>query len=301
MQQIAREKTYVVYTSFAEHGSVSYPTRSIFCDMLDEYTGPMDIDMFFQAFLAASLVNVQICREIGISPLGLFDIYVKIEFLAFQKCLCSLLPALYKRVRLHFTSSYAKDDVDQDLYLISRPRYAAQALPEYTRQAREIFFETYQLFANNQYYRKSYISHPKRGFDTPPEGELILFCFDEAGELFNGQDPRDTRLKALQEALREFAVKRSSNSKNKFFGVFIDRSAKISGFDPAQQHQRRKLTWTQPKLLHMLHPICEIDTTDIFAPNEEKTWKWIGTATKAVVSDREPNNLRYLYRLGRPL
>lgn len=71
MQQIAQEKTYAVYTSFAEHGSATYPTRSIICDMLNEYTGPMDIGIFFRAFLAASLTNVEICREIGTPPLGL--------------------------------------------------------------------------------------------------------------------------------------------------------------------------------------------------------------------------------------
>ncbi|ODM14509.1 hypothetical protein SI65_10131 [Aspergillus cristatus] len=205
--------------------------------------------------------------------------------MAFHKLLCSLLPALYKR----------------DLFLITRPRYAAQALLEYTKQARKIFSEIYQLFASNRYHRKSYVTYPRREFDAPPEEQLILSCFDEAGQFSNGQDPRDTRVRGLQEALREFAVKRWSDSKNKFFGVFVDRNADISGFDPMQQHQRRKLTWTQPKLLHMLHPICEIDTMDNFAPNEEKAWKLIKIAAGAVFSDKEPNNLRYLYRLGRPL
>lgn len=297
MQQIAWEKTYIINTSFAAHGSASYPTRSVVCDMFDDYTGPIYIDIFFRAFIAASLVNVQICRELGILPLGLFDVYVNTEFLGFQKRRCSMLPELYEKIDEYFTPSYANDDVDQDEYLISRPRYAARALPEYTKQAREIFSEIHGLFANNRYYKKDYISRPRRNSDSPPEEQLILLCFDEAGQLFNGQAPRHSRFTALREAMRDFAVDRSSNSKYKFFGVFIDRGAEISAFDPVQSHQRRKLTWIQSRVLHMMHPICEIDTMDIFAPSEKKAWKHLKAAAEAVVSGQAPKELTYLYQL----
>lgn len=68
MKQIAREhRTYVVYASLATSGSDAYPHRSPIANYISVITRRPEMTMFFEAFIAASLVHVKLCKKMGIT------------------------------------------------------------------------------------------------------------------------------------------------------------------------------------------------------------------------------------------
>ncbi|KAN0067422.1 hypothetical protein V8E54_014512 [Elaphomyces granulatus] len=93
MQSIARQGlAYVIYVSLAEPSSTAYPRRSLLADSMTrhgpEYTSDKvraGITTFFECYIAASMVHVQLCKKYRIHPLEFFNLQVCQEYQSYYQ------------------------------------------------------------------------------------------------------------------------------------------------------------------------------------------------------------------------
>lgn len=313
IQQMARDGSYVVYASLASRGSHAYPRRSIIADQIADFVDREKMTVFFECYIAANLVNVELCREFGISPLGFFDVQVKIDFVNFQAQLCGILRELYEgansnlpsqehpRYRSGDKGNKEADDQDQDEFYQG---HVTKVLPEYREKAKNAFSNIFDTFCANPDYAKPYLSAEAR-LPLQEDDPSALICFDEARQLF-ARDARileteqNMRFLALRRALRHQTETGKHRDSKRFFGILLDTTAKISDFSPPHDRDS-SLKFIDPSKLDLLDPIFEIDTMDLFAPDVQQGWQMLKVAASASGSNTKCPELIYLYRLGRPL
>lgn len=77
IEHMARKGIYVIYASFADRGSSTYPRRSRLAGEIQRFHDRDALTIYFGCYVAAGMVNTSICRKKNITPLDLFDIQVK--------------------------------------------------------------------------------------------------------------------------------------------------------------------------------------------------------------------------------
>ena len=309
IQQIARSGTYVVYTCLAKDRSHSYPRRSVVADEVDEFTERGETTIFFESFLAASLCNVQLCRDLGISPLGLFDILVKKRFERFQEKICDVVHFLYERAKAFYIGMHGHPRVrseenidygDDGFY----QEHVNHYLPDYRREARKIFEEIYHDFANDPIKLQLYLTD-KNSLARKSDKPDTLMCFDEARGLFStdgklSQEAREMKFLALRRAMRHMTKISKHEDRKQFFGLFLDTTARMADFTPPHGYDA-SLKWNPPGKLKLLKSIFELDSFDVFGISEEEGWSQLRAAAMTPESAELPGDLVYLLSLGRPL
>ena len=299
VQQIAREGTYVIYTSLAQPESYVYPRRSVLANYIADFNDRDEMTVFFESFIGASLVNVQLCKQLGISPIGLFDIIVKGSFFNFQDRLCKLVQELYWNVNENLisaqepprTRSGDSDDQDATFY----QDHVTRALPRYRKHAMEVFSSIHKLFKSRPEYESLYLA---AGGQLAPKDQFVILCFDEAKQLFENLPPQqqDVRFLALRRAMRHQTEVARHKDVKRFFGLLMDTTAKISDFAPPQDEDS-SLARFEINEFNLIDPIFKINTMDIHAPEEDMGWKQLREASESTA----PDDITHLYQLGRPL
>lgn len=75
IQQMAvQHGIYVAYTSFARKGSGSYPSRSVIADIAFDGLPRKTLARFWRTLITVSLTEVEVCRRVGITPSGLYNL-----------------------------------------------------------------------------------------------------------------------------------------------------------------------------------------------------------------------------------
>lgn len=78
MKQLAYDNcTYVVYACLAKRAGNAYPGRSFIADTIASHYDRRNMTIFFECYIAASLVHVKICKNLGITPAGFFYLQVQ--------------------------------------------------------------------------------------------------------------------------------------------------------------------------------------------------------------------------------
>lgn len=114
MQQLAYQNCcYVIYASSARPGSTVYPSRSPIADAIFCYSEIERMTIFFECYIAAGLVHVKLCKILGITPAGFFDLHVEEAFVKFQLYLVKGIRELHSRVTDEITKSRGRPERSQ--------------------------------------------------------------------------------------------------------------------------------------------------------------------------------------------
>lgn len=99
IQELARKGLYVVYTSLAGKNSGAYPRRSKIADIVEKSRDAEreQATIFFECFIAANLVNVELCIKHGISAIGFFESQVGFKFFSFQNAIARYIKNMYEK------------------------------------------------------------------------------------------------------------------------------------------------------------------------------------------------------------
>lgn len=177
IEEMARQGMYVVHTSLAHLKSKrAYLRRSVIAVRIGSLFSKDHATQFFECFIAASLVNLRLCRRFGISPIRFFDIQTRNEFLSTQLDLEDRLIEFFKRVQDRSRKSRNSN------YEYVCQIHINHLLPDYEREAETVFSQIHRDLKSEQssdQYITDTVSEP-----NPDEKPLAIICFDEAQELF---------------------------------------------------------------------------------------------------------------------
>lgn len=286
IQELARKGVYVAYASLASTESGVYPSRSKMADLVARRDDKENAAVFFNCYIAASLVNIQMCRDIGITATGLFDAMIRVEFADVQSKLAEQVEKLYK----HVSDFKPADDATERSQTFEHrvKKFANQGtlavpLALYEENITSVFVNFLERL-NRHEHRGKYVQPSKatKHFDpenTPP----AIICIDNARGLFNpyNYSGEGGSFLAFQTALRDQRVI------NPLFGLLVDSSSKIASFH-----------CPSPDAKGTFPPIYEIDSMDLFAVRKDRGWEAIRTLTQSAHANA---GLEHLYNLGRPL
>ena len=278
MQSIARQGlAYVIYVSLAGPSSTAYPRRSLLADSMTRHSPEhmsgnerAGITTFFECYIAASMVHVQLCKKYQIHPLEFFDLQVCQEYKSYyQTEIKEAIEELAIFVRKAYSDSQSFDNPEDpqgersnkrrkpvfDDDQLSEPRNLSK--PDrrqvYRSDEQESFDhnkyvdshmawyegridKTFQLFSQ----QLSRDGHRHNTGKVQPESSdnkpLALFCFDEALSLLT---PSDISFVSLRRALRHQSMPKGNSGMKtdgeKFFAVLLDTSAKVSTISPPKE------------------------------------------------------------------
>ncbi|OJJ40915.1 hypothetical protein ASPWEDRAFT_64252 [Aspergillus wentii DTO 134E9] len=280
---------YVVYASLAKPDSGAYPERSPIANNIRDLDSRDTMTCFFECFLAASLVNVELCRERKISPRVFFQVQVRREFIVFNQEIASCIKKFADQVwdtfekssdqaknRIRSYRMSTKDNKPGSSMALVYQTIVDEHLDSYRHRAENCFSS---LVAHLENFPRLPIGNRK---EIPPLQEpAALICLDEAGELFADDDSE--RFLALRRAMRDRMAMRHKESKKTFFAILLDTSYRLSLFLPPRGRDP-SLKYLRPG--HLLGPIFQINTFDLFGS----------------VTDPDVNiDAAQLFSLGRPL
>lgn len=279
VQQLARQNmVYVSYTNLAKHSSSGYPRRSEIADQIPVVYDADETDAramlaFFEGLIASTLVQVDLCREMGITPRGYYEMQVRHELLWVQKEFAMLVHSLYWMTRFVMSRQL---DGDYDIYF-------EKCLREHKKKSREVFEKLVERIKPLSRYAPYFAGKERSNIPLPTDQQpSTIICFDEVGEFVTDSNRPDARYFGLQRAMRRRISSVHCQSKT-FFGLLLDT---VNPFT-SPVCQDKGLRETKPR--DLFPPIYMIDTWDLYARE-----------TKDTVIDTLPDPGR-LFRLGRPL
>ncbi|KAN0084865.1 hypothetical protein V8E54_001332 [Elaphomyces granulatus] len=276
MQSIARQGlSYVIYVSLAGPSSTAYPRRSLLADSMTRH-GPVytsdkaraGITTFFECYIAASMVHVQLCKKYQIHPLDFFNLQVCQEYQSYyQTEIKGAIEELVIFVRNAYNDSQSLGNLEEpegersnkrrkqvfhDDQLSESPNLSKSDRRQVYRSDEQDSFDhnkyvdshmawyegridkIFQLFA--QRLSRDGPRHNKGKVQASDNKPSALFCFDEALSLLT---PSDISFVSLRRALRHQSMPKGNSGVKtdgeKFFAVLLDTSAKVSTISPPKE------------------------------------------------------------------
>ncbi|CRG89919.1 5-oxoprolinase (ATP-hydrolysing) [Talaromyces islandicus] len=268
IQSIARKGlAYVVYASLSPPQASSYPGPSYLTGYLtsnETSYSPDDrarMTTQYETFIAASIRQVQLCCQHGISPSDYFtmQVYDDAKHREIHRALLAALQSLLRRAeitsgvkRVKLGSNRKRDfKSDEHRDSFDHGQYIDDEMAEYEKEIEPIFKE----YAQGLKYGG--IPHAAKG------KPYVLFCLDEARALLN---PSDLAFLSFRRAARHQQIQaqlRGMQEKESFFFVLLDTCAKFNVFVPPRGlDPSAKLTHDPPE---QFTPIWEISSYDSLA------------------------------------
>lgn len=275
IQQIATQHdVYVVYTSLARKGSDVYPRRSAIADILPQSSIRQTLVEFWECYLTINLCEVAICKEVGISPAGFFNLQTKYQ------------TDLSQRLRKFFQEYKGQKEDIRSKMNMPRPM---QLLLTHVEGSR-VSLPMWQDVLNKNGDNGSQNSHQIHMYRAPK----ALVCLDEARELI--KDEECLLFRSLREALRK-RFNRFGNSidptkpQRDFSAVLLDTTFNVWDSPPPAHwdHNQKGLNVWGVRQKHF-PPIYSVDTKDIFHKSQDTQ-----------IQNGSPEAAVKLFSLGRPL
>lgn len=280
MRQMAvRYGIYVVYTSFAPYDAGVYPKRSLLATKFPtkNLTRP-ELVKFWDIFIVVSLIEVDGCRQVGITATGLYNLRAKDGYEKYQEMFSGLVLDIFNTRRGSRQSNQPslKDEVLGSL------ESRTGGLHKPLRSWLDVLNSNGD---NPSSTTPEAVAHREKP-DT-------LICFDEARELTD--DGGCIRFRSLREALdKRYGPQNTSSTLPgaSFFAAFLDTNSRIMDFSPpAHVDKSLKMMDSEAGGKELLPPIYVIDTVDVFCDK---------------IYAQKPQDGLYeaalkLFQLGRPL
>ncbi|KAK2813650.1 hypothetical protein FQN50_000048 [Emmonsiellopsis sp. PD_5] len=179
VQQLAvHHGLYVVYSSLADGESPGYPPRSVIADRIHPSTYGLDrLVRFWESYIIISLMHVEICKRVGISPAGFYNLQVRKE---------------YKRYQDSFSSAvFLLDSADISFYSLfirkAKPMFE-ESLNKYCQESTKSLSEWLKTLKDNDHNPDS---PPRTTQEKTPEA---VICIDEARALLDHNESRRCEL-----------------------------------------------------------------------------------------------------------
>ncbi|RMJ24574.1 hypothetical protein PHISP_04561 [Aspergillus sp. HF37] len=276
---------YVVYASFADEHSATFPKRSAIAQVVSEVRGRDRATLFFFwcCYLKAGLLDVEICRRIGISPGTFYDMQTS-SYDQYQKGFAERVKTLFEL--------YKKGSVKAGGIKSQAVSETFKKLAKSSQKSLSDLKKRLQDDTNND---------QKGAGVARTEGiPDALFCVDEARALLDEEGSMPFR--SLRTALRQL-FGRSDKTKPldidstvcDWFGIFLDTTSRVANFSPPARIDRsqRQVPGDEPwgdRNWNLFPPIFSIDTFDLFANSDH-----------AMYPDGSEQATASLFRTGRPL
>ncbi|KAK2786799.1 hypothetical protein FQN53_006096 [Emmonsiellopsis sp. PD_33] len=247
VQQLAvHHGMYVVYSSLADRKSSDYPPRSVIADQIPSYTESMKrLARFWESYIIISLMHVEICKRVGISSAGFYNLQVRKKYKPYQDSFSHAVRLLDK-ADIPFRQLFARR---------ANPKFE-ESLNKYCQESTKSLSEWLKTLKDNGHNPDS---PPRTTQEITPEA---VICIDEARELLDGNESR--RFRSLRDALERCFRETIRNVDNpdlpifrgEFFALVLDTTPKIANFAPPEP---RSGSWP------LFSPIYNIQTMDLFA------------------------------------
>lgn len=273
VQQMARMGyTYVVYASLANFKSGAYPHRSMLANTISQINERGEMTMFFECYIAASLLHIEQCRKTGIIPKGFFELQVNNKFVDFQEELATCIEEFFSNVRSEYIERhYGKlgrhvrsNDNDDFGY----QDYVNYYSPNYRKKIGPVFEKIHKLL--KEVIKDRAVTENKAELSPKPEQPHAILCLDEARHLFfrgPSEVSDDMRFLAFRRATRHQTRVRDLQSgltrdNKRFFALLLDTSSRVSAISPLRKHDP-SMKFLRPG--DVFAPIYQIDSKDVFA------------------------------------
>ncbi|KAL1979111.1 hypothetical protein VTN96DRAFT_6838 [Rasamsonia emersonii] len=297
-QMAYQNRIYIVYASLGIPAACCYPGRSAIADLIGFIHDRPAMIMFFECYIVASLVHVELCKDFGITAAAFFDLQVDELFAEFQTTLSKHVMGFYNKVNGEYSIKQGKggrrERSDQDWKPFDYQGYIDEFLEEYKSDVRYLFRQAREQLRSSEKYAH-YISESRIEMNNGYNEPSVLICFDEAQELISDWSyARDMRFCALRRAMRNQTClgfskdikKRCDVDRKRFFGLLLDTVTRIS--DPSPQDT------FDPSLKavsdrHVFPPIYQIDSMNVFvddaADSQYHPDQLIGARVRVMLSD----------------
>lgn len=244
-QELARKGLYVVYASLAGKNLGAYPCRSKIADIINKFRGANQeqTTMFFECYIAANLVNVEICIKYGISPVGFFESQVGFRFFSFQHTIARYVEYMYQEA---YFARYFPEERPENVEERGYQGYLSNPLQRYRTDADELFSALAKHMRNHP-QMEAYLQ------PTMPQQPIII-CMDEARPLFKEPLPPygdEFQFLAFRGALRHQSKLSENGHQQKFFVLLLDTSKIPDYTAPRKVPSLKKEMWIQ-KILSRL-------------------------------------------------
>lgn len=244
--------------------------------------------IFFECYIAANLVNVELCIRYEISPVGFFESQIGSKFFSFQHAIAGYIEIMY---RAAYAAKRHPRERSDDAEQFDYQGYLSEPLQRYRTDANKLFSALAKHMRTHA-QMAAYLQSKK-------SEQPIIICMDEARALF--KEPRqegagcEYRFLAFRRALRHQSKLSENEDQKRFFALLLDTSSKISDFT-APRVRDVSLKKENAEGKDLFPPIYQVDSMDILAKNMAHGWKEL----KEAIRTNKPG-LPYLYTLGRPL
>lgn len=269
IQQLAMQHNiYVVYVSLARRKSAAYPRRSAIANVLPGGSRE-DMAEFWECFITIGLDVAEVCKEVGITPAGFYNLQTKECYSAYQTEFSQQVVGFhmnYRKLKKGFMGKMAN------------PKFTSMLSIHAIRSQISLVEWKEELEKNDDNHSRNPTQHDEKMVPR------ALICLDEASEL--AKDGEYLLLRSLQEAFRtcfQQTYERIEFSKPQrdFFGVLLDTTLKVGDLSPSHPFSIAQ---------KIFPPIYTLDTMDIFGDNSNSHSEL-----------RSPEAIVRLFCLGRPL
>lgn len=221
VSQFARQGlVYVIYVNLAGREAKKYPNRSLMASVFDSAAHSLDNETAtFGLFFAISLVLVNLSREMGITPAGLFDAQVRDEYQRFQKSIASLV----QRYQFEVYSEYLmKAGFCETPLKPDYQEYINRHLEQIREEARGVLVALYEeLELSDNGYR--YIASEKADLEVKFGEPSAVICLDEARQLTNHRrNCPEERFLSFFEALKNHIEMTTISEGREVLALFLD-------------------------------------------------------------------------------
>jgi hypothetical protein len=194
ISQMARQHgIYVVYASLSPRGALPYPERSCIANKVPLNGNRSDMVFFWECYVISSLLEVEICRLVGITPAGFYNLQAMQRYQEYQKTFSDWVETFYV--------SPSKDNRK-----ITRHNKAITGLLKRQFENSQKALKSWKARLDNEENNGSLEEPVSRKSDVPD----ALICIDEARNLLDRFECLPFR--SLREALRNRFRKRTSTT-----------------------------------------------------------------------------------------
>ena len=234
---------------------------------------------FWECFITVGLGVAEICREVGITPAGFFNLQTKDEYSAYQTEFSQQVVGFYMSYKKLETGFLGKLAIHNITSLVSLHAMQSRA---------SLLTWKEELGKNDDNHS---LNPTQSGKEITPRA---LTCLDEARELLKYEE--SLLFRSLREALRTcfrrtYGRAELSKPQRDFLGVLLDTTSKVGDFSPPAHSDRSQKTPRPFGIGQKLFPpIYTLDTIDLFEDNRN--------SHSGIES---PEAVVKLFCLGRPL
>lgn len=271
---------YVSYFNASAKKSFTSPNRSLMADDMERVQPREELTIYWECYIASILEQVALCRQMGITPKGFFDIQAFLSFKETQSSIAENVWDLYKMAKLEIAKETAAQNPDnstprtlgqrvrsdsigegQTTSRFVRRKHVDRLLPDHRKAMRMVFGEAIKGLPGH-------LLRPGQLNAELKDGKLeCLICLDEASQLFHTRSNEtldQSRFGAWRRALRHRATAEDGKTKTlQFFGVVTDTTAQVSHLSPPRVQDPSLAA--SSKLQDLFHPLWEVDSFDVLA------------------------------------